>query len=296
MVRNPRKINYNNEMTKGSLIRKAAEEVYGADKAQLAIRSYDIIGDIAIIKIPDELLDKRFEFAEKIIEYLKGVSTVFRQKSPIRGSYRLRELEFLAGEYKTLTIHKEYGCRFYVDVLKTYFTPRLSTERWRITNLVNNNEIIVNMFAGVGPYSILIAKYREIEKVFSIDINYEAYRLHKLNVSINKVYDRVNPILGDAGEIISHNLVHIADRVIMPLPELALEYLKYAIMALKNEGYIHIYLHIPYVKKEKEALYKACEVIRSAIHKHKIISLETHRVREVSTRTLQVCVDIKIEK
>ncbi len=283
-------------MSRGSLIRKAAEEIYGPDKAKLAIRSYDIIGDIAVIKVPDELMDKRFEFGEKIIEYIKGINTVFRQKSPVKGSYRLRDLEFLAGQYKTLTLHKEYGCKFYVDVLRTYYTPRLSTERWRITNLVGSDEVIVNMFAGVGPYSILIARYKPVKEIYSIDINYEAYKLHGINVRINKVSDKVMVMLGDAGEVIKTNLVGVADRVLMPLPELALEYLSYAILSLKHVGWIHIYLHISYQKREEDALKRAAEIVRNALKGYELLDLYVHRVREVGTRLLQVCVDAKIQK
>ena len=283
---------------RGSKLRKAAEQVYGVELAKYAIRSMDIIGDIAIIKVPDILMDGRFEFAEKIIELLPSISTVFRQKSPVKGSYRLRDLEFLAGTYKTMTIHKEYGCRFYVDVLRTYYSPRLSTERWRITNLVGDNEVVINMFAGVGPYSIMIAKYRNVGKVYSIDINYEAYKLHKKNVIMNKVKDKVEVILGDAWQILHDELMSSADRILMPLPEKAIEYLDAALYALRKRGWLHIYLHIQYDKKEEEAFNRAANMLRHEFAKRdvNIVSMSIRRVREVATRQLQVCVDTMVTK
>ena len=226
-----------------------------------------------------------------------NISTVFRQKGPVQGSYRLRNLEFLAGEYKTLTIHKEYGCRFYVDVLRTYYSPRLSTERWRITNLTNKDEVVVNMFAGVGPFSIMIAKYRQINKIYSIDINYDAVRLHRENIKLNKV-SNIEVLLGDAGEIIYNKLVNSCDRVLMPLPEYALEYLDAAISALRNKGWIHIYLHVPYIKEEQEAVISALNIIEKEITKRqlRILDIKAKRVREIATRTLQVCVDVLVLK
>lgn len=284
--------------TKGSKLKDAARQVYGDELAKYVIRSMDIVGDIAIIKIPDVLMEKRFEFAEKILEKLPNITTIFRQKSPIKGSYRLRELEFLAGKYKTLTIHKEYGCKFYVDVLRTYYSPRLSTERWRITNLVGDNETIINMFAGVGPYSIIIAKYRDVKRIYSIDINYEAIKLHRKNVVMNKVNEKVKVLLGDAWEILYNELTDSSDRILMPLPDKAIEYLDAALNALRYKGDLHIYLHIPYEKEEREAIKKALELVEKELKSKSvdIIMMKARRVREIATRMLQVCVDVSVRK
>ena len=109
-------------------------------------------------------------------------------------------MEFLAGTNNTITEYKEHGCRFKVDVLKTYFSPRLSTERLRIAKMVTDNEIITNMFAGVGTFSIMIAKTNKTSKVYNIDTNPVANDLATINVKLNKVEDRVFPILADAKE------------------------------------------------------------------------------------------------
>ena len=87
----------------------------------------------------------------------KRIKTVLRQASPVSGDFRLRKLEWIAGERKTETVHKEYGCILKVDLGKCYFSPRLSYERNRIAHQVQPGEVMVNMFAGVGSYSIVIA-------------------------------------------------------------------------------------------------------------------------------------------
>jgi tRNA (guanine37-N1)-methyltransferase len=131
---------------------------------------------------------------------------------------------------------------FAVDVKKCYFSPRLSHERSRIARLVECGETVVNMFAGVGCFSITIAKTVPQTKVFSIDVNPAAVKYMEENVKINRVYDKVAPLLGDSKDIINAKLQRMANRVLMPLPEKALEYLPYAVLALKpSGGWIHFY-------------------------------------------------------
>jgi len=204
--------------------------------------SFDIIGDIAIIKLANDNVANAEAVAKQIMIVHRSVKTVFAQTSPISGDFRVRELKLVAGEGKTSTKHKESGCVFAVDVKKCYFSPRLSHERSRIARLVKSGETVVNMFAGVGCFSIIIAKTVPQTKVFSIDVNPTAINYMKENVKINRVYDKVTPLLGDSKDIINTQLRHKVDRVLMPLPEKALEYLPYAVLALKpSDGWIHFY-------------------------------------------------------
>ena len=262
------------------------------------IKSFDVIGDIAIIKIPNELLDYKQRIAEELLKELKNVRVVFRQASEVSGIYRIRKLEWLAGEKRTLTVYKEHGCRFLVDVDKVYFSPRLSTERLRIASLVKDGETIINMFAGVGPYSIIIAKKKPNVFIYSIDLNPIAVKLHVENCKLNKVDDRIKVILGDAREILKKELVGVADRVLMPLPEIALDSLDSALSGLKREGVVHVYIHVLYEKREVEALKKASQIVKRKLEKLGVTinSISTRRVREVKTRELQVCVDVSVTK
>ena len=204
--------------------------------------SYDVIGDVAVIRLRDDVADKAEIIAEAIMETQSRVKTVLRQVSPVSDVYRIRRLEWVRGEKKTETKYKEFGCVFKVDLAKAYFSPRLSNERIRIARKIKEGEVIVNMFAGVGTYSIIIAKHSKPKKVYSIDINPEAVRYMKENIAINKVQETVIPIFGDAREVIEKHLKGKADRILMPLPERALEYLDCAVEALKPvEGWIHYY-------------------------------------------------------
>jgi len=204
--------------------------------------SFDVVGDIAVIKIPDSLIDKKHLIGESLLKVQGNVNTVLRQKSPVSGEFRTRGLEVIAGEEKTETTHKEYGCSFDVDLEEVYFSPRLAHERNRITQKVEDGEVITNMFAGVGCYSILAAVNSNPEKVYSIDKNEKAVEYMKRNIRKNKVGDKVIPVKGDARDVIDEYLIGKSDRVLMPLPEFARDFIDYAVKTVKPEGgVIHFY-------------------------------------------------------
>ena len=216
--------------------------------------SFDIVGDIVIIKKHGGNFQEVEAVAKQIISFHKGVKTVFAQTSPIKGEHRVRELQFLAGENKATTIYKEAGCFFSVDIEKCYFSPRLSYERLCIASQVSPGETVVNMFSGVGCFSIIIAKIKPETKVYSIDVNPVAYQCMVENVRVNRVYGKVFPLLGDSMEIVQVELQGVADCVLMPLPEKALEYLPVAVSALKKSGgWIHYYDFQHAVGKEDPA-------------------------------------------
>jgi len=223
-------------------LRDKLSETLPAETLSKIYNSFDVIGDIAIIKIPPSGISNAEKVAKQIMVVHRNIRTVLTPVTRITGDFRVRELRLLAGESKTNTIHKEAGCIFMVDVEKTYFSPRLSYEHQRIASLVKRSETVVNMFAGVGCFSIIIAKTVSPVKVYSIDVNPNAVECMEKNIKINKVQDSVFPLLGDSKDIISAQLGGLADRVLMPLPEKALEYLPYALSALKpSGGMIHYY-------------------------------------------------------
>ena len=143
-------------MTQGSLmkgsLRTHLKDKLEPNELRLLYTSYDIVGDIAIIQVPETLKLRTQAIAKALLQTQKHVKTVLRQISPVAGDFRLRDLEWIAGEKKTETVYKEFGCLFKVDLVRCYFCPRLSYERMRITKLIQPNEVIVNMFAGVGCY------------------------------------------------------------------------------------------------------------------------------------------------
>jgi len=205
-------------------------------------RAMDFVGDIAIIEIPPELNPYKNVIGEAVLKAHKSVRTVLAKAGAVSGTYRLREFSVVAGESKTETIHKEYGCQYYVDLAKAYFSPRLSHEHNRVASLVKEDETVVDLFAGVGPFSILIAKTHENVKVYAIDVNPQAVEFLKKNVRLNRVESKVHSILGDAKQIVEQRLSGVADRVIMNLPEKAMEFVDAACEAIKpSGGIVHFY-------------------------------------------------------
>lgn len=257
-------------------------------------RALDIVGQIAIIEIPQALDDHASLLGEALLKTHKNVRTVLAKAGAVSGTFRLRELSVIAGEPRTDTIHKEHGCRYYVDLAKAYFSPRLSHEHKRVASLVQNGETVVDLFAGVGPFSVLIAKNNETVKVYASDINPDAVELLKRNVRLNRVENRVFPVLCDARKAVKNKLLGVADRVIMNLPEKAIEFIDAACDAIKpNGGVIHFYgfNHIPDSTEDmQKRISKAVEETGRKVAKF----LFSRTIRETAPHEGQIALDTKI--
>jgi tRNA (guanine37-N1)-methyltransferase len=176
------------------------------------------------------------------MEVSANVRTVMAKAGSFSTEYRVRELRLIAGEDNSVTRHKEHGCSYELDVRTVFFSPRLGHERLRVASQVQSNEVVVDMFAGVGCYSILTAKRQPACIVHAIDVNPEAYKFLVSNVLSNRVLANVKATMGDARAIIRAKLSGIADRVIMNLPGQAADFLGDACLALKERGgIIHFY-------------------------------------------------------
>jgi len=276
-------------------LKKILSDIIPTEDLTYIYNSYDFVGDIAILRLTDASKKYSATIAETVMNLHKNVKTILAQTSPVHGDFRVRKLEYVAGENKTTTIHKESKCMFSVDVEKCYFSPRLFYERMRIAKLVEYDEIILNMFAGVGCFSVIVAKHSNAKKVYSIDVNSLAIHHMQENVRLNGVYGRVIPMFGDAKEVIEKRLCHVADRVLMPLPEKALEYLPYALVALKEVGgWIHYY-DFAHAKQDENPMEKVkskvAEKLRSLVGDFKIPF--GHFVRSTGPNWYQVVLDIK---
>ncbi|MEN2999838.1 MAG: class I SAM-dependent methyltransferase family protein [Acidilobaceae archaeon] len=251
----------------------------------------EVVGDIVIIKRPfgSPAGEEYRRAAEEILRRAPHVKSVWLAATPVSGAHKVRQYEHLAGERRSETVYREHGCSFKLDITKVFVSPRLSYEHLRVARLVREGEVVVNMFAGAGISSIVIAKKARPRLVHSIDLNEEAYRYMLENVRLNKVEGRVIPYLGDAAEVVRERLVGVADRVLMPLPALAIEYLPYALLALKGRGFLHIYLHVR-SREEGE------QVVRKGLEREgrpaKILG--SREVRSVGPRLEQVVVDVEV--
>ncbi|MEE9564024.1 MAG: class I SAM-dependent methyltransferase family protein [Nitrosopumilaceae archaeon] len=275
------------------MLKRALEGVLTDQESEELFSAFDQIGDIIVIRIPDSLLSKKKIIGETLLKEVSTAKSVFYQSSDVTGDFRTRSLELLAGEDKTETEYKEFGCRFFVDVEKAFFSPRLSTERERIADIVRDGETVINMFGGVGMFSILAAKNKKCT-VYNIDINPVASKLCEKNISINKLAGEIISLNGDAAQIVNDQLKEKGDRTLMLLPERSDEFLESAILATKDGGIIHYYSHIHADKKQdapklSEEHYLEVTTVKSEILGSKI-------VRAVGPRYYQTVVDVKIIK
>ena len=275
------------------MLKKALENVLSKKESEDLFSAFDQIGDIIIVRIPDSLLSKKKIIGKTLLEQVKTAKSVFYQSSSVEGDFRTRDLEILAGVDKTETEYKEFGCRFIVDVEKAFFSPRLSTERDRIAELVQDGEIVINMFGGVGMFSIIAAKRKKCT-VYNIDINPIAAKLCEKNIKLNKLVGRVVSIHGDAAKIIEEQFRDQGDRVLMLLPERSDEFLNSAILATKSNGIIHYYSHIHADEKSQAAKLSEKHYLDTTPIKSKILNSKI--VRAVGPRYYQTVVDVRITK
>jgi tRNA (guanine37-N1)-methyltransferase len=261
-------------------------------------RPYDVVGDVAIIHVPKSVALEASLIAEAIMKTDRHVKAVLKQSSAVEGDFRLRGLEWILGEKKTKTVHKESGCFFSVDLAECYFSPRLSFERLRIAHLMRPGEVAVNMFAGVGCFSILMVKFGGARKVYSIDANPAAVDFLRENVKLNRMTGRVVPILDDSKDVVLKSLQGVADRVIMPLPDKAFEYLDFAILALKpGLNWVHYYDFVHAVKTENPVEKVRMKVAKKLKSLGLSFSVPYGRVvRSTGPHWYQIVLDICVDK
>lgn len=246
--------------------------------------AYEVIGDIAII---DQYESDAQRVADALLQE-KKIKAVFQAAGAVAGEYRTRDLIFLAGEKKTETLYKENGCRYLLDVARVYFTPRLATERMRIASQVKNGEVVVDMFSGVGPFSILIAKTYPSSRVIAIDKNPVAIKYLKENVRLNKLKN-VEVREGDAGEEVKGIS---ADHVIMNLPHSSFDFLGAAFKAVRKGGVIHFYA----ITHEDDLFDGVLRKIENEAGKAgwKILPLNKRVVRPYAPYQYHICIDFMV--
>lgn len=281
-----------------SLLKKAAQDVVGPENVNLLSKGLDVIGDIAVVKLPEELKSFKRAIAKNLLREAPYLKVVLQQSSPVSGKYRLRRLTWLAGERRKTTFHREHGCLYKVNLEKAYFSPRLSAERHRIASQIQlegkgDGEIILNMFAGIGCFSILIAKRNKTCKIYSVDLNKHAVELMVYNVYLNKVRKQVTSILSEARRASLNLFQHKVDRVLMPLPEKAREYLDCAVAALKPEGGIIHYQTFIHAPKNTDPTLAAEDEVRNELKNIPHEILFSKIIRDVGPRWFHVAVDVK---
>ena len=207
------------------------------DLRELLPNSHDVVGDIAITKLEEPLLPYRKEIGEAMMRVSPNIRAVFLDGG-VKGEYRIRELELIAGSGSSETMHKEFGTRLLTDPSKVYFNPRLANERARIASLVKPGEIIIDMFAGVAPFGSVICRNAQPEKVYSIDLNPECEHYMRENVRLNHITN-MECMIGDSTVLVKD--LPQADRVLMNLPQIADRFLDVALSKAKIGGMVHMH-------------------------------------------------------
>ena len=249
-------------------------------------RRYKIIGDIILVKIPEELEEYKRLIGEELLKLHPRCKAVWRDKGK-EGMLRKPNVELIAGK-GSVTVHKENGCLFKLDVTKVMFSPGNQGERMRMARIVKEGEIVVDMFAGIGYFSIPIAVHSKPKRIYSIEINPDSYEFLLENIRLNDVKCIV-PILGDSMYVTPED---VADRVVMG-HIFCHEFLPVAIRALKDEGIIHYHESVPeaVINRPIERIKRACERIGA-----KVEILNFRKVKNYSPGVLHVVVDAKIYK
>ena len=168
--------------------------------------AYDVVGSIAILEIDDELVKKEKIIAEAVLKTNKAIKTVLRKASKHDGVFRTQKMKWLAGEKTKEALHKENDVEIMVDVENIYFSPRLSTERKRISELVKEGEDVLVMFSGCAPYPCVLGKNTKARNIFGVEINPIGHKYGLDNVRLNKLHNVVL-INGDVKKVVP-NIYH----------------------------------------------------------------------------------------
>lgn len=249
--------------------------------------SYDVVGDIALVHVPELLWPYRLTLGEAITRVNRSIKVVLGEAGPISGEFRLRQFEWLAGERRTFTVHRENGCEFELDVARVYFSPRLSGERRRVVSLVRCQERVLDMFAGVGPFAIEIAKHRRAS-VTAIELNPEAYSYLLRNIERNKVSKLVEAINDDARRAAKY-LPGSYDRIVMNYPSGSLDFLEAAIDVSARGSTLHVY---GFASSPDDWRWRVTE--RLSELSVKVDDISVRKVREVSAARVIAVADVRV--
>jgi tRNA wybutosine-synthesizing protein 2 len=227
-------------------------------------KGYQKIGDIVIISLHPSLIKYEKKIGEIILKNIPNVRVVCRKTGPVEGEIKKPQLKVIAGDKNTETIHKEGKCIYKMDVRKIMFSKGNINERHRLQKQVKEGEVIVDLFAGIGYFSIGIAKFCNPKIIYAIDVNPIAIEYLRENIKLNKVEGKIVPILGDCREVV-RKLGKIADRVIMGFLPGTYRFLDSAFSVLKEEGGI---IHYHDVFKEEELFEKPIEILKNAAERN----------------------------
>jgi tRNA (guanine37-N1)-methyltransferase len=246
--------------------------------------TYERLGDIVLVDEDDEGRAERI--AAAVMDSALPVKTVLNRASKVIGEFRTREWEHLAGD-GTRTVHREYGCEFALDIAEVYFSPRLATERHRVTEKIEAGERVVDMFAGVGPFAIPAAKRGA--NVVAVDVNPTAIEYLRENAQRNDVEDRIEAIEGDV-RAVATDYENCADRLVMNLPHSADDFLAAAVRLAGDDCLVHYYD----IQHESDPYGPGKRAIRAAAGEYEVTVESRQSVRSYAPHELNIRLDVRL--
>ncbi|MFP4530790.1 MAG: class I SAM-dependent methyltransferase [Halodesulfurarchaeum sp.] len=217
------------------------ERGFSAAEIERAPGSWAVIGDVILVRFGD--CERREAVGEALLDLHRGADTVLA-RGGIAGEHREPEIEVVAGDGDTETIHTEHGTRYGMDLSRVMFAPGNKAERTRMGEVVGDEEQVLDMFAGIGYFTLPMA--RGGATVTAIEKNPVAFQYLTENVRLNDVEGRVSLFLGDCREVVPLRVEAGAryDRVVMGYYD-AHEYLEPALAALEPGGLVHMHEATP---------------------------------------------------
>ena len=272
-------------------LKEILKTVLSRDEMGSLVGSFDVIGDTAIIIIPDELAAKERLIAEALLQTHKNIRTVAKRVGAYDGEFRTIALAVIGGEVLHETEHRENGVRFFLHPEKAYFSVRSSNERKRISSLVRPGEDVLVFFSGIGAFPLVIAANSQAGDIVGIEKNPDAHRYALKSLAGNKRIRNVVFYKGDVADI-TPRLSRTFDRVLMPLPRTSQAYLAIALTTVRSGGRLHFYdfQSVGAFRQSIEKIDRAC-----GENGRKLITAEIAVCGHCSPRTYRICVDARIE-
>jgi len=271
-------------------LKKILADTLSSEELSLLIGGYDLVGDMAIIIVPDALQAKERLIAQAVLESNRQLKVVAKRSGFHSGEFRTIPLDILAGENRKEAEVREFGLRLLVNPETVYYSVRSGAERRRIASLVCPKESVLVLFSGVAPYPLMISRYSKVESIVGIEKNPQAHVYALLNLKRNAGLDNIRLFMGDVKEIVP-SLGLVFDRVIMPLPTMAEEFLPCAFRALRPGGFLHYY-----DLQHQESFHSSVEklVAAGAAENRTVQAAAVTRCGHCAPRTYRICIDAKV--
>ena len=262
-------------------------DIIPSDELKYVPAGWQIIGDIIIVSIPHEIDTRKTDIANALLDMYPRCKSVIRDFG-IEGQFREPNRKIIIGD-KTETIHKEHGCLFKMDVTKIMHSKGNLAERKRMSK-VGSGEVVVDMFAGIGYFSIPMAVHAKPKQIISIELNPVSFGYLCENIKLNHVENIIKPINGDCAEVTPRGM---ADRVIMGYVGVTHHYLEQGIGAIKKSGgVLHYHETTPESLLFDRPVSRIMDAARAVGREVEI--MDCRRIKKYSPGVWHVVVDVKI--